>query len=102
MKMNNSEKDCECGHSKHDHAIIQKSMTKLAVLERGFFIPMQLESGICKKCTCPKYYPPKLFRSKREIMYRAKPMGVLDDEKRCKRCGTLFERHSGLEHPFRD
>ena len=101
MKTSDSGKNCECGHTQQDHAIIQKSMTKLAVLERGFFIPTQLDNGMCKKCTCPKYYPPRLFRKKREIEYRAKPMNVLDDsENRCTRCGTLFDNHSTMNHAF--
>ena len=96
-----SEKNCDCGHTKHDHEIIQKSMTKLAILDRGFFIPMQLGHGMCKKCTCHEYYPPRLFRSKRNVEYHVKPTCVLEDsEKRCRRCGTLFERHSEINHPF--
>lgn len=103
MKTNDSGKKCDCGHAKHDHVMIQKSMTKLVILEKGFFVPMQMGHGACKKCTCPEYHPPRMFRAKRDIVYRAKPADLLDDaENRCKRCGTLFERHSEIDHPFQD
>lgn len=78
-------------------------MTFLAYLERGIFLTRQLDHGMCKKCTCPKYAPPKLFRSNKNMEYQARPMDMLEDsEKRCTRCGTLFERHSEVNHPFKD
>ena len=103
IKTSDEGKYCDCGHARFEHVLIQKSMTKLAVLDRGFFVPMQLDHGMCKKCTCPKYYPPSLFKSKRNIEYHAKPLDALEDsEKRCRRCGVLFERHSEINHPFQE
>jgi hypothetical protein len=62
-----------------------------------------LDNGMCKKCTCPKYEPPRLFRSKRNLDYQARPMDMLEEsEKRCLKCGTLFENHSEIKHPFQD
>ena len=97
----NSDKLCDCTHSRVDHIIVHKKMTILTYLERGIFLTRQLDHGMCKKCTCPKYEPPRFLRSKRDIVYRVRPKDMLEDsENRCKRCGTLFERHSEISHPF--
>ena len=99
--MTNYEKICDCTHTRVDHIIIHKKMTLLAYLERGIFLTRQLEHGMCKKCTCPKYEPPRFLRSKRDMVYRSRPKDMLEDsENRCKRCVTLFERHSEINHPF--
>ena len=99
--MIDSDRKCDCTHAKVDHIIIPKKMTKLAYLERGIFLTRQLDYGMCKKCTCPKYEPPRFLKSKRDIEYQSRPMDMLEDsENRCKRCGTLFERHSEINHPF--
>lgn len=101
--MTDSDNLCDCNHGKHDHIIVHKNMTLLAYLERGIFLTRQLEHGMCKKCTCPKYYPLRLFKSKRTMKYQARPRDMLDEcEKRCRRCGTLFARHSERSHPFQD
>jgi len=93
---------CDCTHFKYDHIIIHKKMTKWAYLDKGIFLTHQLDHGKCKKCTCPKYEPPKLFRSKRNMEYQSISLDVTDTEKRCQKCGTLFELHSEINHPFQD
>ncbi len=65
-------KKCECGHFRNEHLWVQKAVTKLGFLGEGFFRVPQEGRGLCKKCSCPEYYPPKLFRSKREIEYRVR------------------------------
>ena len=62
----------------------------------GFFRVPQEGRGLCKKCTCPEYHPPKLLRSKRKIDYtsRTKPIDV-ESEERCSRCGRLLSNHQG-------
>ncbi len=101
--MADSEKRCDCTHTRNDHIIVHKDMTLLAYLDRGIFLTRQLDHGMCKKCTCPKYEPPRLFRSKRNMEYQVRPMDMLDDsEQRCRRCGILLERHSEVNHPFQD
>ena len=98
-----SDKKCNCTHARYDHIIIQKKMSLLAYLERGIFLTRQLDNGMCKKCTCPKYDPPRLFRSKRNSKYQVRPKDMLKKyKKRCKRCGILLERHSEMSHPFQD
>ena len=97
------DKKCDCTHSRYDHIIVHKKMTKLAYLDKGIFLTHQLDHGKCKKCTCPKFEPPRLYRSKRNMEYHSIPMDVIEDsEKRCRKCGTLFERHSEINHPFQD
>ena len=96
-------KKCECGHFRNEHIWIQKSVTKLAFLGEGFFRVPQEARGECKKCSCPVYYPPKLFRAKRDIEYRLRPKNFDDPpEKRCTRCGRLLSNHKDVNHSFQN
>ena len=89
-------KKCECSHFKNEHLWEQKSVTKLGFLGEGFFRVPQEGRGLCRKCTCPKYLPSKLLRSKRKIDYtsRIKPIDVESEERRS-RCGRLLSNHQG-------
>jgi len=69
---------------------------------KGIFHPHAIRQWNVQEMHLPKILSSKIVWEKREIEYRTKPMNVLDDEKRCKICGTLFERHSEMNHSFQD
>ena len=95
-----TEKDCQCGHQKIEHVVEPKGVTKLGFLGDGFFRTTQLERGICSKCTCPKYKPPKFLKSKKT---EYSPRDIPNfSESRCGKCGRLLENHENAGHEFRE
>jgi len=102
--MTDFEKKCKCGHFGNEHLWEQKSVTKLGFLREGFFRVPQEGRGLCRKCSCPKFQTPGMFRSKRKIEYTPRPKNFdIDSEKRCSRCGRLLSNHKDdVGHPFQN
>jgi len=98
--MSEFDKTCECGHIGKEHLWTQKGITKFAFDTPFLRLPQEMR-GMCKKCTCPEYHPPKLLRFKRKIEYSPRENNPDDSENRCGRCGRLLENHENIGHPFK-
>ena len=93
-------KKCDCGHSKQEHGMIQKSMSTWTFLfspER--FVTLEEGRGACIICHCAEYEPPKKHMPRWGMNYslREKPTA---HEERCNRCGRLLKNHENVNHTF--
>ncbi|WP_316506130.1 hypothetical protein [Nitrosopumilus sp.] len=95
---------CDCGHSRQEHALVQKEMSTLDVLlSPTRIVTMKEDRGECTICHCPKYELPKRMVPRWGMDYSPRIIKNDDDlEKRCARCGTLLSNHDAayLNHPF--
>ena len=92
------EKSCVCGHDRNEYVWIQKSVSKLAFLDEGFFRIPQEGRGVCKQCSCWQYETPSKFKSSRDVVYSERQ--EIAEECRCTRCGTFFDNHDEMNHSF--
>ena len=100
--MGNSDKKCDCGHSKYEHKLTQKNTSVLGViLFHDRVATLQEGTGECMKCHCPEYQPPKRFRPRRGMNYSLRENLDVYEE-RCTRCGRLLSNHVDVNHPFQD
>ena len=98
--MDSGDKNCKCGHIKHDHILQVGSVTKWGFLGEGFFRTPQIGQGSCKKCMCPKYKPPTFLNPRTKEEYPSRENSEIK-ENRCLKCGRLLENHENVGHPFK-
>ena len=95
-----NEKICDCGHSKKEHMLTQKSVSVLdVILFHDRVATLQEGKGECRICHCSKYEPPKRLNPRWGMDYSLRPVKK-DIEERCTRCGRLLENHENINHPF--
>jgi len=100
---NSAEKKCNCGHTKKEHMLAQKSLSILdVVLFHDRVATLQEGRGECLKCHCPEYKKPSKFHPRRGMDYSPRTTKNEDPEERCTRCGRLLSNHEGVNHPFQD
>ena len=100
---NDDVKQCDCGHTKKEHMLAQKSLSAFDVfLFHDRVATLQEGRGECKMCHCPEYKKPSVFNLRRGMDYTPRTIKNEYPEKRCTRCGRLLSNHVDVDHPFQD